>query len=987
MKRPLLILLICCSFRSFSQTTPSAAALRWVDSVFASLSEDQKIAQLIIVRMSAIDGTTRKVTFYETEVRDAIKKYDVGGICLFQGGPLKQATLINNMQAISRTPLLISIDAENGLGMRMDSVTSLPRQMMMGAVDDPTLIYDYGRLVGEQCKRIGIQVNYAPVVDINNNPDNPVINDRSFGEDKHRVALLGIQYMRGLQDVGVMASAKHFPGHGDVSVDSHVDLPVISKSRQTLDSLELYPFRQIIKAGVGSVMVGHLSIPAIDNTSNTPSSLSYQTITSLLRNELGHTGLIFTDALEMKGVTKAAGPGQVSLKALQAGNDMLCLPPDVPGSIKKIREALKKKMVDTAEFNGHVRRVLLAKYQYGLSNLQPVQLDHLTEDLNARTDEMRRLIAQHSITLLRSNDPSLVPLATGKKIAYIGIGLSGDNAFSKQMRDDYGANVYYFDYDMDDSMVTPMLQLINKRYDAVVIGVHHYGRTPAKGYGISKAAITLVSEIEKAHKTVTFVFGNAYGLKNFCDSKNLVACYEDDPITQQVAVNMLEGKFVPKGKLPVTVCGTLKFGDGIVTSRLLHDARPADIGLRASDLSSIDSIVNDAIHRRAIPGAVVLVARDGKIGYERAFGYLGYDSTEPVYPETIYDLASCTKIMATTMAVMKLYDEGRLKLNTTLGSYLPWVRGSNKEKLLIWDILLHQAGLKAFIPFYKETIDTLRADRPSYNIYASERDTSYPVRVADKMYLRRDWSDTIQKRILQSAVNPPGNYLYSDMDFIFLGRIVETLTKMPLDEYVRKTFYEPLKMYSAGFKPRDHFILSQVAPTETETGFRHQQLRGDVHDPGAAMMGGVAGHAGLFSDAYDLAVLCQMLLNGGQMNGIRFLKKQTIDLFTAYHGSSRRGLGFDKPEKDNGTRADPYPCLSASPATFGHTGFTGTCVWVDPAYRLIFVFLSNRVYNNGDPGRFGRMNIRPKVQEVPYRAMSNSPSKFLLTKTFTRNLY
>ena len=392
MKRTLAVLLICCCCRSYSQTTTSTPAQKWVDSVYASLTEDQRIAQLMILRMSSIDGATRKVTYYEEEVKEAIVKYNVGGICLFQGGPLKQAAMINSMQALARTPLLISIDAENGLGMRMDSVISLPRQMMMGAVDDPTLIYDYGRLVGEQCKRMGIQVNYAPVMDVNNNPENPVINDRSFGEDKHRVALLGIQYMRGMQDVGVMASAKHFPGHGDVSVDSHKDLPLITKSRAALDSLELYPFRQIIKAGVGSVMVGHLSIPAIDNTSNTPSSLSFAAITTLLRKEMGHKGLIFTDALDMKGVTKNAAPNQVSLRALLAGNDMLCLPGDIPGSIKAIRQAIKKKKLNRDELIMHVKRVLLAKYQYGLATLQEVQLDHLTEDLNSRTEEMRRLV-------------------------------------------------------------------------------------------------------------------------------------------------------------------------------------------------------------------------------------------------------------------------------------------------------------------------------------------------------------------------------------------------------------------------------------------------------------------------------------------------------------------------------------------------------------------------------------------------------------------
>jgi beta-glucosidase-like glycosyl hydrolase/CubicO group peptidase (beta-lactamase class C family) len=948
-------------------------AKHWVDSVFNSLSEDERIAQLMVVRMSSTDG--RNVTFYENEVRDAIQKYRIGGICLFQGGPLKQASLVNEMQSLAKTPLFISIDAENGLGMRMDSVMPLPRQMMMGAVDDPALIYEYGRLVGEQCKRIGIQINYAPDVDVNNNPANPVINDRSFGEDKYKVALYGMQYMRGMQDVGVMAVAKHFPGHGDVSVDSHLDLPVIRKSMAQLDSLELYPFRQIVKAGVGGVMVAHLSIPAIDNRPNIASSISYNAVTKLLRNELGHKGLIITDALEMKGVSKYFQPGEISVKALEAGNDMLCLPGDIPGSIKKIKEAIKKKDLTWDDINQHVQRILYAKYKYGLSALQPVDLNHLVEDLNAKSADMRRLIAEKSITLLRNEDQAIFPLAKGKRVAYIGVGLTKDNAFAKEIREDYDAHVYYFDYKMSDASIVPLLNLMSGRYDVVVLGIHNYNRFPGNDFGISKPAWNLVDSVQRRFRAITMFFGNPYAIKRECNSNILVACYDDDSTTQETAADLLSGRFLPKGKLPVSICEKLKVGDGLVTSRLLPNVRPADLGFRASELVQIDSIVNDAIRHRAIPGAVVLVAKDGKIAYERAFGYMGYDSLEAVYPETIYDLASVTKIFATTLSVMKLYDEGKLDLHKTLGDYLSWTRGTNKARLQLWDIILHQAGLKAWIPFYRETLDPTRSESPSFGIYANMKDSSHDVRVAQNLYMRHDWIDTLYERILESNVTRKGVYIYSDLDFIFLGKIVEQITGMSLDQYAKKTFYDPLHLTSTSFKPREHFKLNNVAPTETEPIFRKQTLRGDVHDPGAAMFGGVAGHAGLFSDAYDIAVLCQMLLNGGKINGLRFFKKETIDFFTAYHSTSRRGLGFDKPDRDNAHRAEPYPTLSASPFTFGHTGFTGTCFWVDPLHQLIYIFLSNRVYTNGDPGRFNRMNIRPKVHELIYQSLLN-PSTF-----------
>lgn len=928
---------------------------------------------MMVVRMSSTDG--KNITFYENEVREAIEKYRIGGICLFQGGPLKQASLINEMQSLSKTPLFISIDAENGLGMRMDSVMPLPRQMMMGAVDDPALIYEYGRLVGEQCKRIGIQINYAPDVDVNNNPANPVINDRSFGEDKYKVALYGMQYMRGMQDVGVMAVAKHFPGHGDVSVDSHLDLPVIHKSMAQLDSLELYPFRQIVKAGVGGVMVAHLSIPAIDDRPNIASSISYNSVTKLLRNDLGHKGLIITDALEMKGVSKYFQPGEISVKALQAGNDMLCLPGDVPGSIKKIKEAIKKKDLSWNDINEHVQRILYAKYQYGLSALQPVSLNHLVEDLNAKSADMRRLIAEKSITLLRNEDKAVFPLAKGKRVAYIGVGLTKDNAFAKEIRNEYDAHVYYFDYKMPTTAIQPLLSLMSGRYDVVILGIHNYNRFPANDFGISKPAWSLIDSVQQRFRAITMFFGNPYAIKRECNSNILVACYDDDSTTQETAADMLSGRFMPKGKLPVTICERFKAGDGLVTSRLLPNVRPADLGFRASELIKIDSIVNDAIRQRAIPGAVVLVAKDGKIAFERAFGFMGYDSTQAVYPETIYDLASMTKIFATTLSVMKLYDEGLLDLRKTLGDYLSWTRGTNKAHLQLWNIILHQAGLKAWIPFYRETLDPTRSESPSFSIYANIRDSSHNVRVAQNLYMRHDWIDTLYSRILQSAVTRQGVYIYSDLDFIFLGKIVERITGMPLDQYVKKTFYDPLHLTSTSFKPREHFTLNNIAPTETEPIFRKQTLRGDVHDPGAAMFGGVAGHAGLFSDAYDIAVLCQMLLNGGTINGIRFFKKQTVDFFTAYHSTSRRGLGFDKPERDNAQRAEPYPTLSASPFTFGHTGFTGTCFWVDPLHQLVYIFLSNRVYTNGDPNRFLRMNVRPKVHEVIYESLLN-PSTF-----------
>ncbi len=971
-------LLLSLNIATAQKTNP---AKTWTDSVYKSLSPDERIAQLMIVRLSSINSK-REVTFFDQQVDSLVRMYNIGGICLFQGGPVKQALLLNQLQSVAKTPLLISIDGEWGVGMRMtDSVLPLPRQMMLGAIQDESLLYEYGKIVGEQCKRLNIQVNYAPVVDVNNNPNNPVINERSFGEDKYKVARLGILYMRGMQDVGVMACAKHFPGHGDVAVDSHYDLPVINKSMEQLDSLELYPFRELIKAGIGSVMVAHLSIPAIDSAANRPTSISKNNITGLLRNKIGFQGLTFTDALEMQGVKKYFPDGESSVQAVIAGNDMLCLPGDVPTAINKIKAAIDSGKLSWTDIEMHCKKILMAKYQYGLTKLKPVAIDNLANDLNNRIGDMRRRVAENAITVLNRSNEDFFPMpapenpASGE-LAYVSIGKSDDNAFARRMKKDYHADILYFNYKDDTAGLASTIDLIKSRYKKVVIGIHAYNRTPANNFGISKSAVELATQLQQETNSISFVFGNPYVIKNWCSAKNLIACYEDDSIVQHTAIDLLQGKIAAKGKLPVTVCEEYHFGSGILSSASFFPlATPGDVGMSNNSLRVIDSIAVNAIDSGAMPGCVVLVAKDGKIAYYKAYGNLNAEKTEKATKESVYDMASVTKICATTISVMKLYEQGKISLTKKLGDYLPWVRGTNKENLIIENILLHQAGLNAYIPFYRETIDTATGI-PSNKLYAAQKSDSFNIHVAENLFLRKDWNDTMFSRILKSSLGPANKYVYSDNDFIFLGKLVEQLSGMPLDKYVQQEFYQPMVLSSAGFKPREHMVINKIAPTENEPIFRKQQIRGDVHDPGAAMFGGVAGHAGLFSNAYDIAVIMQMLLNGGTFNGKRYLQKETIELFTAYHSNiSRRGLGFDKPEKDYDKRPEPYPCLSASPATFGHTGFTGTCTWADPVNNLVYVFLSNRVCPDGTNPKLGRMNVRPKIHEVIYKALGIAKAK------------
>ena len=960
------------SISSTAQQKPgkkNEASKKWADSVYKTLSPDERIAQLMVVRLSTIDSKTMNVTFYDKEVAELVKKYNIGGICVFQGSPVKQANIINYLQSIARTPIMMCIDAEWGVGMRLiDSVLPLPKQMMLGAMRDATIVYKYGEVVAAQCKRIGLHVNYAPVVDVNNNPNNPVINDRSFGEDKYKVAEYGVQYMKGMQDNGVMACAKHFPGHGDVAVDSHYDLPVINKSIPQLDSLELYPFRKIFNAGVGSAMIAHLYIPSIDNSPNRATSLSKKNVTKLLRNDLKYDGLTFTDALEMQGVQKFFPGGAASVESLIAGNDMLCLPGDIPLTISEVKEAIKSKKLSWKDIEMHCKKVLVAKHQYGINKIVPINTANLTKDLNKDVLSMRRLVAENAITLLAKESPVFFPLSPSQlnsSIAYVGVGLRADNAMAKRMRTDYNAAVFYLDLNLKSTdAANKMVDSIIKTYKQVVIGIHNSVKNPATNFGMSKETVKVINTLQQRSQSITYLFGNAYAVKNFCNAKNLVVCYEDDAIVQNTAIDMLQGKMNYKGCLPVTVCENFKYGDGLTASFNNNDL---PLGIDMAKLEKIDSIALDAIDKKAMPGCVILVAKDGKVAYHKAFGNYTYDGTEAVKLESVYDLASITKIAATTVGLMRLYDEGKLDLKKKLGDYLPMVRGSDKEGLEIEKILLHQAGLVAYIPFYKETVDSTGAPFPG--IYSRERSVPYSIEVADSLFMRNDWRDTIYKRIVASKLGATDKYIYSDNDFIYLGKVIEAISGMPLNEYVKNTFYQKMSLPTMGFQPLHFLPVSQVVPTEEEKIFRRQLIRGTVHDPGAAMFGGVSGHAGLYSNARDLAAIMQMLLDGGTFSNQSYIKKETINLFTVYQSdSSRRGFGFDKPEKDNDVRAEAYPTLSASPSTFGHTGFTGTCAWADPDKNLVYIFLSNAVHPTGK-SVFMKMNVRSKIHELIYGAM------------------
>lgn len=959
MKKIISVIFLLVSFTGIhAQYNSRLTAQQWVDSVFNSLSENEKIAQLMVIRAHSNLGPD-----HVQKVVNDIRTYNVGGLCFFQGGPVRQANLTNYYQSIAKTPIMVTIDGEWGVGMRLDSVTKFPYQLTLGALSDPNLVYRMGIAVGQQCKRLGIHVNYAPVVDINNNPNNPVIGYRSFGEDKIKVSSFGVAYMKGMQDAGIMACAKHFPGHGDVDVDSHFDLPVISKSRQQLDSMELTPFRAIFKAGVGSVMIAHLYIPSIDSTANTATSISRNSVTDLLRKDLGYQGLTFTDALEMKGVAKYFPDGTIAVEALVAGNDMLCLPASVPETIEAVKKAINEKRLNWDELNVKVKKVLAAKYQLGLNQAKKIETIGLVADLNANTDIIREEVARKSLTALSKSDQVPLPLKKKSRIAYVAMGINDPNQITASLKNDYEADIFFINYKDAVSKMDSVERLIRQgNYNITIMGFHNYSLRPTDNFNISNASLDLYKKLNN-EKTLILLFGNVLAAKNFCDAKNLVSCYQDDNITQMATVHFLEGNIKTTGKLPVSVCN-FKFGDGLAIGGKLNRF----IQMR-DKLNQVDSIVYDAIAQKAFPGCVVFAAYKGDIIYHKAFGHFEYDEkSNPVSIESIFDLASVTKISATTVSVMKLYEQGKLDLNKTLGDYLPWVKGTDKAGLIIKDILLHQAGLVPFIPFYKETIDSVTGI-PKPGIYSDRSKPGFTIRVAENIYLRNDWEDTLIDRILKSPLGKRGNYVYSDNDFIFLGKIVEQLTGMSLDQYAEKMFYRPMGMQTTGFKPRNRFPVDKIVPTELEKHFRMQLTRGDVHDEGASLFGGVAGHAGLFSTAEDLAMLYQMLYNEGEFNGVHYLKPETIRYFTSYQNEhSRRGLGFDKTERDK--NKEPYPSELSSTKAFGHTGFTGTCVWVDPQFDLVYIFLSNRVFPTRNNPRLSSLGVRGKIQDTIYKAVT-----------------
>ena len=944
----------------------------WVDSVYNSLNTRERIGQLFMV--AAYSGGKN---YNEKQITELLANRQVGGLIFMQGTPEAQANLTNQYQRMANVPLLIGADAEWGLGMRLSDVDELPKQMMIGATRDTVLAYAVGAAIAEQCKRLGVHINFGPVVDVNNNPKNPIINARSFGEDKHLVSALGIAYMKGLQDNGVMAAAKHFPGHGDTDMDSHKDLPVITKSLKELDTLELYPFRQLIKAGVKSIMVAHLEVPALESQKKVPTTLSKNTIANLLKTQMGFKGLVFTDALNMQGVAKYYGPGDVDLRAFIAGNDVLLFSENVPVAINKIVGALNNGRIASADLEQRVKKILAAKYDAGLNEWKPVNVNNVTADLNKYTAMVRARVAMSSTTLIRDRNNILRDINRGDiRVQYVGVNAMGNTELYKQLQQSYGdVGAQWLPANVTDADVANLEKAIDAN-GLTIVAVHNMSLYPSGGdYGLTKRQLAFLQKIQRKTNVMLVVMGNPYILKTINEAPSIIVAYEDDAITEKIVAKVLAKDLVAKGALPVTPYFNMKMENQATYAATKSNAKdrlttvdfPESAGVVNQDaLDKLSLFVHRAVAAGAFPGARVLASKDGKIFFDECFGFCTPEKANRVDPNTIYDVASLTKVISTTLAVMRLYENGSLNLDKTVGDYLPWTRNSNKAGLKVRDLLLHQAGLKAWIPFYTETLDAqgnLRSD-----LYRTKSDANYSIEVAKDLYLRKDYPDTIWAKILATPLENKGRYVYSDLDYFFLAAIVQQISGKRIDQYVEDNFYKPLALERTAYNPLKKFKLSEIAPTENDVIFRHQQIQGYVHDQGAALLGGIAGHAGVFATAHDVATIFQMLLNNGSYNGKRFFKKETVQYFTAYQSSiSRRALGFDKPAT---AKEDGGPAGNRTTGyAFGHQGFTGTVAWADPGTGVVFVFLSNRIAPSAENTLINKMNIRTIAQDYVYEAL------------------
>lgn len=969
---------------------------QWADSLLSTLSNDQRIAQLFMVAAYSNKGKVES-----EKISNLVNKYQIGGIIFFQGEPGKQAELTNWYQSLAKVPLWIGMDAEIGLGARLKQTISYPRQIMLGAIQDDELIFQLGKQIGIECRRLGVHVNFSPVMDVNNNPRNPVINSRSFGEDRYNVTNKSYAFASGMQNSGIVAVGKHFPGHGDTETDSHFDLPLVDHPIERLDSIELFPFRRLIKNGIGGIMVSHLSVPALDSLQKV-ATLSQPIVSHLLKDEMGFKGLVFTDALNMQGIRKFYPKGVVDAKALIAGNDVLLFTEDVPIAIKEIKLALKSGELSWDQINEKCLKILKAKYWLNLNEYKPIDRNKLWSGLNTQQGFLlRRKLTEEAITLVK-NDNDLLPLKRldTLRIASVAMGVSIRNRFQEYMG--RYTDIDFFQIEKNAS-IESYFQLLKKldKYNLIIVSKHNSDMRATKKFGITNQTIEFLSELSKNKKVIFDLFANPYGLNLYEGTdrlKGILVSYEDKIETQMASAQIIFGGLGAKGRLPVTANDSFPVGTGFETvHNRLGFSLPEQAGLNTLKLNVIDSIVNDAIKKKATPGCQILVARKGKVVFNKSYGHRTYAGKVEVRNPDIYDLASLTKITATLPALMQLSDEGWIDVDRSLGEYFSKAKGTNKDTLILRKILAHEAKLLSWKPFHWETVDSSSFNQDLFSrtyskryslkvadklyldrnykfkegIFAHENSEDYPVQVATKLFIRKGYHDTIINHIVVSELRESNGYKYSDLGFIMMGEMIKEISGECLDIYVKRNLYNMLGASSLGYHPLKRFRVNRIVPTQNDKFFRKQWIQAYVHDPTAAMLGGVSGHAGMFGNAGDLAKLAQMYLQEGTYGGETYISAETMNRFTARaypNSENRRGIGFDKPFYNTEEKGGPT-CEEASDLSFGHTGFTGTMIWVDPKYDLLYIFLSNRICPDESNTKLMEMDVRTKIQSQIYKSL------------------
>ncbi|MBD5182834.1 MAG: serine hydrolase [Bacteroidales bacterium] len=958
------------------------AATRWADSVYATLSERERVAQLVFPNVNPTDGAGSKGV-----IKNFVGTNQCGGL-LFSKGSLEQyATMTNYAQELAKVPLLMTFDGEWGLPMRIPDTPRFPHNMALGAISNYRLLYDYGKEMARECQLAGIQVNFAPVADVNSNPSNPVIGYRSFGEDPERVAKAVVAYSLGLEDGGVQAVAKHWPGHGDTDTDSHKALPVVNHTLDQLRNVDFVPFRDFTEAGCSGIMVGHIAVPVLD-ASGAPASLSTIVNSKYLREELGFDGLIYTDALSMKGSMNNTGGRNVAVAALLAGADVLLNVPKCATDIDAIMAAVKKGEISKHLIEERCKRVLRYKYYFHAGGKVNTNIAELSKAINTpEAEALIQKLAAASITVLNDKN-SMLPLNTtpGQKVTVVNIGAKGDNDFARTVRHYVDANVRYTTGELFGAK---SLQQMSES-DVVIAAV----------YNDSQASRAAFAQVVKANPNTIGVFMvNAFKMAKFQPSldalKAIVLAYDDIAAERVCAAEAIFGGIEVSGKLPVELKGIAAMGAGASYPKTrLGYTSPVAEGMAAWLPDSINAIVKKGLDTKAFPGCQVLVARNGNIVFEQAYGRLSNEATAAkVDYQTAYDLASVSKATGTLPGIMKIYDQGLVALEDSLGKLIPEITDSAKRHITVRELLYHETGMPAALNMFTTMIDSnsykgqlitgkadamhpIKIQRGAYghkdgkvrsDIVKRVKSEEFPIEASKGIFTGKATYDTIMSRIYNLPLRKNKNYNYSCLNFCLLMDIEQRVNGRNHDEFVDAEIFAPLGAYRTTYRPLTKYSGDNIAPTENDTYLRRQTLKGYVHDETANFSGGVQGNAGLFSCAGDLAKLCQMWLNHGSYGGNQILSPETVDLFmTDKSPTCRRGLGFDKPDVENPEYSPT--CDEAGPAVVGHLGFTGTVFWVDPSQDLIFIFLTNRVNPTRDTPAFNKLNIRPAL----FRMVLNS---------------